>query len=81
MGSITDFDLAELYNDAKSLKEDHVVDLGPGAGSAGGEVVFQGRVEGLRARRPLRDHRHRRLRQELTHTRIGGGPRGRVGGR
>jgi excinuclease UvrABC ATPase subunit len=28
---------------------DHVVDLGPGAGSAGGEVVFEGTVEGLRA--------------------------------
>ena len=28
---------------------DHVVDLGPGAGAAGGEVVFQGTVEGLRA--------------------------------
>src|SRR5688572_27101759 len=28
---------------------DHVVDLGPGAGSAGGEVVFSGTVEGLRA--------------------------------
>ncbi|HKO91714.1 MAG TPA: excinuclease ABC subunit UvrA, partial [Polyangiaceae bacterium] len=27
---------------------DHVVDLGPGAGSAGGEVVFEGSVEGLR---------------------------------
>jgi excinuclease UvrABC ATPase subunit len=27
---------------------DHVVDLGPGAGSAGGEIVFQGSVEGLR---------------------------------
>jgi excinuclease UvrABC ATPase subunit len=27
---------------------DHVVDLGPGAGTAGGEVVFQGSVEGLR---------------------------------
>ncbi len=27
---------------------DHVVDLGPGAGSAGGEVVYQGSVEGLR---------------------------------
>ncbi|SHF49823.1 excinuclease ABC, A subunit [Jatrophihabitans endophyticus] len=27
---------------------DHVVDLGPGAGSAGGEVVFQGTVAGLR---------------------------------
>src|SRR3712207_2497752 len=26
---------------------DHVVDLGPGAGSAGGEVVFEGTVEGL----------------------------------
>jgi excinuclease UvrABC ATPase subunit len=28
---------------------DHVVDLGPGAGSEGGEVVFEGTVEGLRA--------------------------------
>src|SRR5687767_13460681 len=27
---------------------DHVVDLGPGAGTAGGEVVFQGTVQGLR---------------------------------
>jgi excinuclease UvrABC ATPase subunit len=28
---------------------EHVVDLGPGAGSEGGEVVFEGTVEGLRA--------------------------------
>jgi excinuclease UvrABC ATPase subunit len=28
---------------------DHVVDLGPGAGSAGGEVVFEGTIDGLRA--------------------------------
>jgi excinuclease UvrABC ATPase subunit len=28
---------------------DHVVDLGPGAGSAGGEVVFEGSVDGLLA--------------------------------
>ncbi len=27
---------------------DHVVDLGPGAGAAGGEVVFEGSVDGLR---------------------------------
>jgi excinuclease UvrABC ATPase subunit len=27
---------------------DHVVDLGPGAGSAGGEIVYEGDVEGLR---------------------------------
>ncbi len=27
---------------------DHVVDLGPGAGSGGGEIVFAGSVEGLR---------------------------------
>jgi excinuclease UvrABC ATPase subunit len=27
---------------------DHVVDLGPGAGAEGGEVVFEGTVEGLR---------------------------------
>ena len=27
---------------------DHVIDLGPGAGTAGGEVVFEGTVEGLR---------------------------------
>ncbi|MBY8873784.1 excinuclease ABC subunit UvrA [Micromonospora sp. PLK6-60] len=28
---------------------DHVVDLGPGAGTGGGQVVFEGTVEGLRA--------------------------------
>jgi excinuclease UvrABC ATPase subunit len=28
---------------------DHVIDLGPGAGAAGGEVVFQGTVDELRA--------------------------------
>ena len=28
---------------------DHVVDLGPGAGAAGGEICFEGTVEGLRA--------------------------------
>lgn len=28
---------------------DHVIDLGPGAGTAGGEVVFQGSLEGLQA--------------------------------
>ncbi|MCU1401333.1 MAG: hypothetical protein JWN62_4442 [Acidimicrobiales bacterium] len=28
---------------------EHVVDLGPGAGSNGGEIVFEGTVEGLRA--------------------------------
>lgn len=28
---------------------DHVVDLGPGAGAAGGEVMFEGSVKGLRA--------------------------------
>ncbi len=27
---------------------DHVIDLGPGAGTAGGEVVFEGTIEGLR---------------------------------
>ena len=34
---------------------DHVIDLGPGAGSAGGEVVFEGTVEELREQR----HTHR----------------------
>jgi excinuclease UvrABC ATPase subunit len=28
---------------------DHVIDLGPGAGTAGGEVVFEGTVDGLKA--------------------------------
>jgi excinuclease UvrABC ATPase subunit len=28
---------------------DHVVDLGPGAGAGGGEIVFEGTVDGLRA--------------------------------
>jgi excinuclease UvrABC ATPase subunit len=32
---------------------DHVVDLGPGAGAAGGEVVFEGTVDGLRGSRTL----------------------------
>ncbi len=32
---------------------DHVIDLGPGAGTAGGEVVFEGTVDGLRASRTL----------------------------
>jgi excinuclease UvrABC ATPase subunit len=32
---------------------DHVVDLGPGAGSGGGEVVFEGSVESLRASKTL----------------------------
>jgi excinuclease UvrABC ATPase subunit len=32
---------------------DHVVDLGPGAGTGGGEVVFVGTVEALRASRTL----------------------------
>jgi excinuclease UvrABC ATPase subunit len=28
---------------------DHVVDLGPGAGTAGGEIVYEGTIDGLRA--------------------------------
>ena len=32
---------------------DHVIDLGPRAGSEGGEVVFEGSVEGLRAAKTL----------------------------
>src|SRR4029077_781816 len=32
---------------------DHVVDLGPGAGIAGGEVVFEGTVDGLRKSRTV----------------------------
>ena len=32
---------------------DHVIDLGPGAGSAGGEVVFEGTVDGLRSSHTL----------------------------
>ena len=32
---------------------DHVVDLGPGAGTSGGEVVFEGTVEDLRASNTL----------------------------
>jgi len=31
------------------VNADHVIDLGPGAGSAGGEVVFEGTVDELRA--------------------------------
>ncbi|MCZ4079852.1 excinuclease ABC subunit UvrA [Rhodococcus sp. H36-A4] len=32
---------------------DHIVDLGPGAGSGGGELCFEGTVEGLRASRTV----------------------------
>ncbi len=32
---------------------DHVVDLGPGAGAAGGTICFEGTVEGLRASRTI----------------------------
>jgi excinuclease UvrABC ATPase subunit len=35
---------------------DHVVDLGPGAGSEGGEVMFEGSVEGLRTSGTLTGH-------------------------
>jgi excinuclease UvrABC ATPase subunit len=37
---------------------DHVVDLGPGAGTAGGQVVFEGTVEELRASRDTTTGRH-----------------------
>jgi excinuclease UvrABC ATPase subunit len=43
---------------------DHVIDLGPGAGSAGGEVVFEGTVEQLRASGTLTG-RHLRDRASL----------------
>src|SRR5689334_5543922 len=35
---------------------DHVVDLGPGAGSGGGQVVYEGSVEGLRASDTVTGH-------------------------
>jgi excinuclease UvrABC ATPase subunit len=35
---------------------DHVVDLGPGAGTAGGTVCFEGTVDGLRASATLTGH-------------------------
>jgi excinuclease UvrABC ATPase subunit len=35
---------------------DHVIDLGPGAGAAGGQVVFEGTVDGLRASDTLTGH-------------------------
>ena len=35
---------------------DHVVDLGPGAGTSGGEVVFEGTVAGLRASDTVTGH-------------------------
>ena len=105
---------------------DHVVDLGPGAGTDGGLVCFEGTVEGLResdtttgrhlddraqlkesvrrvvgrpggprcldaqppgrrrrhpARDAVRDHRCRRVRQELADPRLDRRPRRRGGGR
>src|SRR5579859_6498986 len=38
------------------LVADHVVDLGPGAGATGGEVVFEGTVEGLRQSDTITGH-------------------------
>ncbi|MGB7818744.1 MAG: excinuclease ABC subunit UvrA [Ornithinibacter sp.] len=35
---------------------DHVVDLGPGAGSGGGEICFEGTVDGLRASHTTTGH-------------------------
>jgi excinuclease UvrABC ATPase subunit len=35
---------------------DHVVDLGPGAGASGGEVVFEGTVKGLRSSKTVTGH-------------------------
>ena len=35
---------------------DHVVDLGPGAGTAGGEVMFEGTVDGLRTSDTVTGH-------------------------
>jgi len=46
---------------------DHVVDLGPRAGTEGGEVVFEGTVEGLRASGTLTGH-HLDDRAGLEHT-------------
>jgi excinuclease UvrABC ATPase subunit len=43
---------------------DHVVDMGPGAGSHGGEIVYQGSIEGLAASGTATG-RHLRVRQEL----------------
>ena len=38
-----------VEHDPESIEiADHVVDLGPGAGSAGGSVCYEGNVEGLR---------------------------------
>jgi excinuclease UvrABC ATPase subunit len=37
------------HEPATIVTADHVVDLGPGAGAAGGTVCFEGSVEGLRA--------------------------------
>jgi excinuclease UvrABC ATPase subunit len=46
---------------------DHVVDLGPGAGAAGGEIVFEGTVDGLRASGTLTG-RHLSDRASLKHS-------------
>ena len=46
---------------------DHVVELGPGAGSAGGELVFEGTVEALRASGTLTG-RHLLYRAKLKQT-------------
>ncbi len=46
---------------------DHIVDMGPGAGSHGGEIVYTGTYEGLRGSDTLTG-RHLETRQELKDT-------------
>jgi excinuclease ABC subunit A len=41
------------HDEATILEADHVVELGPGSGLQGGEVVYQGDVPGLRAAQSL----------------------------
>ena len=55
---------------------DHVVDLGPGAGTAGGEVVFEGTVDGLRASGTLTG---RHLDDRAVAEAVGADARGRAG--
>ena len=56
---------------------DHVVDLGPGAGTGGGEVVFEGTVDGLRTSGTLTGrHLDHRVVPEVLGPHLLGRPRG-----
>ena len=64
------------HDEATIIEADHIVDIGPGAGEHGGEVVYSGRPEGA-AR--VRRVDHRRLSGGQAHDPVAPDPAGRRG--